>query len=312
MDKREKKISRASWVGIIGNGILAVLKVFFGLISGSMALVGDGIDSFTDIVTGFIILFAAKIMSKPPDREHPYGHQRAETIATVLLAFIIFFAGAQLLINTVPAIFSKEETDLPSAIAIYIALISILGKLFLAFYQYKIGKLTQSSMLIANSKNMKNDILISVGVLFGLLFTFLLKLPVFDFITAIIIALWIIKEAYEIVIESNMELMDGVEDTSIYQEVFDAIDQIEGVYNPHRTRIRKMSNLYIIDTDIEVDQNLTVLEAHKIAMKVEKIIKEKIQDVYDVIVHVEPLGNIEHNESYGLSQKMLREKKDSQ
>ena len=251
-------------------------------------------------------------MSKPPDREHPYGHQRAETIATVLLAFIIFFAGAQLLINTVPAIFSKEETDLPSAIAIYIALISILGKLFLAFYQYKIGKLTQSSMLIANSKNMKNDILISVGVLFGLLFTFLLKLPVFDFITAIIIALWIIKEAYEIVIESNMELMDGVEDTSIYQEVFDAIDQIEGVYNPHRTRIRKMSNLYIIDTDIEVDQNLTVLEAHKIAMKVEKIIKEKIQDVYDVIVHVEPLGNIEHNESYGLSQKMLREKKDSQ
>lgn len=312
MDKREKKISRASWVGIIGNGILAVLKVFFGLISGSMALVGDGIDSFTDIVTGFIILFAAKIMSKPPDREHPYGHQRAETIATVLLAFIIFFAGAQLLINTVPAIFSKEEMDLPSAIAIYIALISILGKLFLAFYQYKIGKLTQSSMLIANSKNMKNDILISVGVLFGLLFTFLLKLPVFDFITAIIIALWIIKEAYEIVIESNMELMDGVEDTNIYQEVFDAIDQIEGVYNPHRTRIRKMSNLYIIDTDIEVDQNLTVLEAHKIAMKVEKIIKEKIQDVYDVIVHVEPLGNIEHNESYGLSQKMLREKKDSQ
>ena len=84
-------------VGIIGNGILAVLKVSFGLISGSLALVGDGID-FTDIVTGFIILFAAKIMSKPPDREHPYGHHRAETIATVLLAFIIFLQEHNLLL----------------------------------------------------------------------------------------------------------------------------------------------------------------------------------------------------------------------
>ncbi|HOA82043.1 MAG TPA: cation diffusion facilitator family transporter, partial [Defluviitaleaceae bacterium] len=286
MDKREKKITRASWVGIIGNGILAVLKVSFGLISGSLALVGDGIDSFTDIVTGFIILFAAKIMSKPPDREHPYGHHRAETIATVLLAFIIFFAGAQLIINTVSALLSTESVALPSAISIYIVIISILGKIFLAFYQYRIGQDTQSSMLIANSKNMRNDILISIGVLLGLIFTYLFNLRIFDSIAALIIALWIIKEAYDIVMETNIELMDGVEDTKIYQEVFDAIDKVEGVYNPHRTRIRKMSNLFIIDTDIEVDKNLTVCEAHNIAMEVEKSIKENIKDVYDVIIHV--------------------------
>lgn len=308
MDTREKEISRASWVGIIGNSILAVLKISFGLISGSMALVGDGIDSSTDIVTSFIILFAAKIISKPPDREHPYGHHRAETIATVILAFIIFFAGAQLIINTVSGLLEDTKANLPTSISIYIVIVSIIGKIFLAFYQYKIGKKTQSSMLIANGKNMRNDIIISIGVLVGLAFTFLLNLPIFDSIAAIIVGLWIVKAAYDIVMETNMELMDGVEDTTIYKEIFNTIDKINGAHNPHRTRVRKMSNLYIIDTDIEVDKSLSILEAHNIAMEVETGIKENIKDVYDVIVHIEPLGNIENNESFGLTEEMLNKK----
>ncbi|NLK21485.1 MAG: cation transporter [Epulopiscium sp.] len=305
MKTREKEIKRASWIGIIGNGILAVLKISFGLVGGSMALVGDGIDSSTDVVTSFIILFAAKIMSKPPDREHPYGHHRAETIATTILAFVIFFAGAQLFISSVSNMLVKKETDIPSSISIYIVVISIIGKMFLAFYQKKAGVKTQSSMLIANGKNMRNDIIISSGVLIGLVFTFILGLPIFDSIAAFIISLWIIKASYDIVIETNMELMDGVQDTTIYQDIFKAIEYIKEAYNPHRTRVRKLSNLYIIDTDIEVDGNLNVSEAHKIAMAVEKSIKENVQDVYDVIVHVEPLGNVEHNESFGLTEDML-------
>lgn len=308
MENRSRQIARASWVGIIGNGLLALLKIIFGLFSGSMALVGDGIDSSTDVVTSFIILFAAKIISKPPDREHPYGHHRAETIATIILAFIIFFAGAQLFVRAISDILTKKAVEIPDSISIFIVIISIIGKILLAIYQYKVGKKTQSSMLIANGKNMRNDIIISTGVLIGLGFTFLLKLPIFDSITAILVSLWIIKAAYEIVMETNMELMDGVKDTTVYEEIFRSIVSIDGAYNPHRTRVRKLANLYIIDTDIEVKGTLNVLDAHKIAMKVEKSIKDNIVDVYDVIVHVEPLGNIEHNESYGLTEDMLTNK----
>ncbi|NLM13882.1 MAG: cation transporter [Epulopiscium sp.] len=308
MKNRTQQITRASWVGIIGNSILALLKILFGLLAGSMALVGDGIDSSTDVVTSFIMLFASKVMSKPPDREHPYGHHRAETIATTILGFIVFFAGAQLFVKGISDIISKMDKEIPSKVSVYIVIISILGKVFLAFYQYRIGKQTQSSMLIANAKNMRNDIAISTGVLVGLGFTYLLNLPVFDSITAILVSLWIIKAAYEIVIETNMELMDGVKDTTIYEEIFRTIESIQGAYNPHRTRVRKLANLYIIDTDIEVDGNLNVLDAHQIAMEVEEKIKENIQDVYDVIVHVEPIGNVEHNESYGLREGMFKDK----
>ncbi|KAE9637328.1 MAG: hypothetical protein PWP07_2313 [Epulopiscium sp.] len=306
MENRSKLITRASWIGIIGNSILALLKIVFGLLSKSMALVGDGIDSSTDVVTSFIMLIASKVMSKPPDREHPYGHHRAETIATTILGFIIFFAGAQLFVNGISDIISGQEKEIPSTLSIYIVVLSIIGKIFLAIYQYRVGKKAQSSMLIANGKNMRNDIAISSGVLAGLAFTYLLDLPFFDSITAILVSLWIIKASYEIVIETHMELMDGVKDTTIYEEIFRSIEAIEGAHNPHRTRVRKLANLYIIDTDIEVDGNLNVLEAHKIAMEVEERIKENIQDVYDVIVHIEPIGNVERNESFGLREGMFK------
>ncbi|WP_058485521.1 cation diffusion facilitator family transporter [Defluviitalea phaphyphila] len=305
MQDRKKEITKASWVGIIGNSILALLKIIFGIISRSMALIGDGIDSSTDIVISIITLFAAKIISKPPDREHAYGHHRAETIATIILAFIIFFAGAQLFMNSISKIFFKKTIEVPSNISIYITIISIIGKIFLAFYQYRVGKKTNSSMLIANGQNMRNDIIISSSVLVGLMFTFWFNLPILDSITATIISLWIIKVAYDIVIETNIELMDGVEDTTIYEEIFRAIDSIKGAYNPHRTRVRKLANFYIVDTDIEVDGNLNVLDGHKIAMEVEKSIKENVENVYDVIVHVEPIGNVEHDESFGLTEDML-------
>src|SRR4030042_6493544 len=181
---REQEIKKASWVSMIGNAILAAMKITAGLIPGSLAVVGDGIDSSTDVVISFITLITARILSKPPDKKYPYGYGKADTIATKALSFVIFFAGLQLLITTVKKLVSGEVSSAPSRLAIYVTVISIIGKVLLSFYQFKIAKKVESSMLIANGKNMQNDVLISPSVLVGLIFIFVFKLPILDRIVA--------------------------------------------------------------------------------------------------------------------------------
>jgi len=303
---RNLQIKRAAWIAIIGNTILAVLKVVLGLISGSMAVIGDGIDTTTDIIISSVILIAAGIIARPPDKMHPYGHNRAEVIATKVVSFFIFFAGAQLALKVFMKILEGTSIQFPSVIAIYVTLGSIVGKILLSISQFRSGKKTQSPMLIANGKNMFNDIFISVGVMVGLMFTFLIHLPIIDSIVAFAISIWIMKTAVKVFMETNIEIMDGVKDHSLYDTIFTAVNTVEDASNPHRTRIRQLGNMYVIDLDIEVDDTLSVSEAHKIAVEVEEKIKGSIGNVYDIIVHVEPLGNIEVDEKYGLSDSDIK------
>lgn len=305
INNRTAVIRKASWVGIIGNAFLSIIKITAGILSGSFALLGDGIDSATDIVTSIVTLFTSKIVDRPPDEGHPYGHGRAETVATKALSFIIFFAGAQLALTTVRNLFESSERNIPDFFAIYVVIISILGKAFLAYYKHRAGKKVNSSMLLADSKNMMNDILISVSVLIGLIFTFVLNLPIVDIITALFVSVWIMKVAFDIFLETSVELMDGLEDQSIYNKVFNAACGVGGVKNPHRTRIRKINTMYVIDMDIEVDGNLTVTEGHDISKKVHDCIQNQIENIYDVIIHVEPIGNKEESEKFGLSKESI-------
>ncbi|MCD4684045.1 MAG: cation diffusion facilitator family transporter [Bacteroidales bacterium] len=304
---RSYKIKKASWIGIIGNGILAIAKIIIGIISGSLAVIGDGIDSTTDVLTYIITLITARIISKPPDSKYPYGYKKAETSATKILAFIIFFAGAQLLISTTKQLISGEIREMPSMIAIYVTLFSIAGKVILAMWQFRMGKKTDSKMIIANARNMRNDIIISGSVLIGLAFTFILEMPVFDSIIALLVSLWIIKEAFGIYRESNLEMMDGVKDTNIYFKIIKSVDDVEGAHNPHRIRVRNIANLLLITLDIEVDQNIKVSVAHDIAKHVENMLKKNIDNIFDILVHVEPLGNIEQDESFGISKDNIIE-----
>src|SRR6056297_3239877 len=135
MDKN-KQIKKASWIGIIGNIVLSTAKILVGILSGSMAVIGDGIDSATDIVMSLITLFAAGIMARPPDPEHPYGYGRAETVATKLLSFMIFFAGAQFMISTVSRLQRIETLQKPDMAAVYVILASVAGKLVLPRVQH--------------------------------------------------------------------------------------------------------------------------------------------------------------------------------
>lgn len=304
---RKKKIVRASWVGIVGNGILAVAKIWVGTIAGSVALVGAGIDTATDIVTSVVTLFTANIASKPPDKEHPYGHGRAEAIAAKLLSFIIITAGFQLLVKAGSDIFRGRATGIPGTIAIYISIVTIAVKFFLFLFKLKIGRDVNSQMVIADAMNMKADILLSVSVLVGLFFTIFLDIPIIDTIMATVIGFWVIKNGISVFMDSNDELMEGAGDASLYELVFATLKGVEGVSHPHRVRIRKINTMYIIDLDIEVDGDLTVREGHDLAVSTEKKLKESINNLYDVIVHVEPKGIYEEKECYGLEENSFCE-----
>ena len=309
MENREKLIVRASWVSIGGNALLSVLKIVIGAVAGSMAVVADGIDSAGDIVASVITLFTAHVISRPPNLKYAYGYERADTIASKVLAFIIFFAGAQLAISTFHRLSEGAAREIPTFLAIYVTIASIIGKICLAWYQKRVGKKTGSLMLQANARNMLNDVIISLAVLVGLFFTFVLRKPVFDTITALAVSCWIMYVAYRIFRESSLELMDGVEDDSVYERIFTAISKVEGASNPHRARVRKIGHRYLIAVDVEVDGEIPVKIAHLLAHKVEEQIRTELVDVYDVLVHTEPIGDDAAKEGFGISQENLQKLK---
>jgi cation diffusion facilitator family transporter len=310
--QRESNIIRASWWAIIGNGMLAVLKLIIGFVSGSFAVIADGIDSTTDIASSVVVLIAARIISRPPNVKFPYGYKKADSVATKVLSFIIFFAGAQLAYSTVRILVEGTIMKTPSALAIWVTIVSILGKGVLTSLLFRTGKKVNSPMLIANAKNMRNDILISFSVLASLLFTVLLQEPLIDRIIALGISAFIMYQAFKIFMKSNVDLMDGIDNTDVYCKLFEAVNSVKGAHNPHRVRARKIGTHYMVNLDIEVDPDLSVKHAHEIARNVEKSIKMNLKNIYDIMVHVEPLGNLEADEKYGITASDIKRQNKSE
>ena len=296
-------VRKAAIIALCGNLVLALMKIVTGFATGSLAVLGDGIDSSTDVAIAIMTLAVGIYIKQPSDKEHPWGHQRAETIATIILAFIIMIAGFQLAHSAFDQLRSGIASVKPNAIVLVVTGISIIGKLLLALSQYALGKKSGSAMIMANAKNMTNDIIISSSVFIGLGASLLLKMPILDPITAFLVGLWVMKSAVGIFREQNLELMDGNADSELYKSLFRAVNSVPGAGNPHRARIRKMASAWDIDLDIEVDGMMIVSDAHEIAVKVERAIRAEIPFVYDIMVHVEPTGNGEQAEQFGLSAK---------
>jgi cation diffusion facilitator family transporter len=308
-ESRAALIRRASLVALFGNLALAVLKIAAGLVSGSLAVVGDGVDSSVDVLIAMMQFFIAGVTARPADAGHPWGHGRAETVGTAGLSFLLFAAGFQLVAHSCGDLFKGVTHEIPSQMAIVVTFVSIAGKLLLALNQYRTGKKSGSAMLKANARNMAGDVVISLGVLAGLMLSEVLNVGKIDSITAGLVGLWVIKSAIGIFAGANAELMDGGSFKEQYRAVFDAVHSVPGAGNPHRTRIRQIAGFLDIDIDIEVDSGLTVRDAHAIATQVENAIRLRLENVFDIMVHIEPEGDMSNteNEAYGLSEKTVRQ-----
>ena len=301
---RTEIMRTASFIALGGNLLLCILKLTVGLITGSLAVLGDGIDTTTDVGIAMMAVIVSFVINQPSDSRYPWGRQRAETIASMVLAFIIMFAGIQLFIasiNKLIQVYKGTLLPMPQRIAIIVTVISIAGKLLLALNQYFLGKKAQSLMILANARNMVNDIVISSSVLISFIISLLFHAPYFDPLVALIVSCLIIKSAVTLFIELNVELMDGNTNKQLYERLFSAVATIPEVKNPHRARIRKMANLWDIDLDIEVDGSMPVSEAHNIAEKTSLVIRQALGNVYDIVIHIEPYNSDREGECYGLS-----------
>ncbi len=307
MSDGDKKsyVRTAAVVAVAGNAALAVLKILTGIFSGSSALLSDGLDSTSDVLIGAITLVVVRIMAKPADREHPWGHGRAETVATAFLSFALFFMGGQLVIGAVSKLFSGGQLGAPSFAAAVAAVISVAGKVLLARCQYVLGERAGSAMIKANAKNMASDAVVSLGVLVGLAISSATGSALADTVISGLIGIWIIKTAVGIFLEANLELMDGSVDTKPYHVIADAVNAVEGAGNPHRARVRRVAGFWDIDFDIDVNPDSTVSEAHDIALRVEAEIKKRLDNVFDIMIHIEPQGD-DSDESFGLTESMMR------
>jgi cation diffusion facilitator family transporter len=231
---KAKDIRAAALIALIGNAVLAAVKIVVGIFSGSIALIGDGIDSSADVFIAVVTLVVVKIITYPADRNHPWGHAKAESVAVAVLSFVLFFAGAQLVFQAALSIFSGAVREIPTRSALIATLVSVAGKILLAYSQDILGRRSGSAIIRANAKNMACDIFISLGVLAGLALSSLTGSGLADAVVAALVGAWVIKTAIGIFLEANLELMDGSVGMEQYRAVFDAVQSVEGAGNPHR------------------------------------------------------------------------------
>ena len=265
------------------------------------AILADGIDTSTDIFTSFVILLSSRISGKPPDETHPYGHERAETIASKIISFVMFYAGASLLVESVKRLV-KQEFSLELTLTAFIVVgISVAGKTFLFLYKLSLGKRLNSPATISDALNMRNDIMISATVLAGMVAMKTFGWWWLDSLLAIFVSIMILRTSFSVFYEAAYELMDGMKRTELdmYDDIFAVLERFPNVHNPHRVRIRKVGTRHFIEMDIEVDGKMSVKDAHELTVKIRKEMLKRRDDIEDVTIHVEPLGNVEE-EGFGL------------
>ncbi|POZ88855.1 MULTISPECIES: cation diffusion facilitator family transporter [Petrotoga] len=304
--KREKLAANVSWMGIIINTALAFLKLVISFITGSMAILADGIDSTTDIITSILTLIASKISSKPADESHPFGHERAETIVTKVLSLVIIYAGFQVLTGSIQSIINHNFLIHRPYLVLWISLISIVTKYFLYKYKFSVGNKIRNSSLVADALNMKNDILTSLSVFIGIIFYLTLNIMWVDSLVAIIVSVFIFRVGIKMFLETSDEFMGSSKELGeIYYNTLEAVEKIGKAYNPHKIRVRKAGYVYFVELHIEVDEDMTIKEANEIASQVERELKKINPYIKDVIIHVEPLGNIEEEE-FGFDKNSIK------
>ena len=283
----------ATWVGIIVNTLLAILKGIGGVLSGSKALLADALHSASDIVGSIVILFAVKMAVKPPDEEHPYGHGKAENVGSIIIALLLIVVGIEISISSAKVFFGELPTA-PGKLALIIIIISILVKEALFYYKLYLGKKHSSTALISEAWHNRSDSLSSLAALIGVGAAMLGEflgwsfLVYSDAVAGIVVSIIVIKIGYQLAKESFVIMMEKVlndEETQEYQKTVHAIDGVLRIYQMHA---RTHGSYVIIDIKVSVDPDISVKQGHDIAKEVKQKLIENHQDIEDVLVHINP------------------------
>lgn len=285
-EDRTQASQRVTIIGAIVDFTLAILKVIIGVIGNSGALIADGIHSFSDLLSDGVVWYAAVHSSEEADEEHPYGHERFETVATLGLAIILAIVGTGIVFDGFNRL-SNPSSLTHSTLLLSVAALSILSKEALYWYTLKVAKTYKSDMLKANAWHHRSDALSSIVVLVGILGS-LSGYLYLDSIAAMIVGLMVIYIAWELGTGATKELVDTSIDAHQVQQLRDSIGRISGVNNVHSLRTRKIGHLITADVHVQVDPFLSVSEGHIISVSVERVAKECLENLHDVTVHIDP------------------------
>lgn len=283
MDSR----SKAAWFSVLSNTMLVTSKLTIGIIIGSVSVISEAIHSANDLLASFIALFAVKTSTRPPDKEHPYGHGKIENISGTIEALLIFVAAAMIIKEAIDKISGGGEIMDPGwgmAVMSFSALMNFL----VSNYLLKVGKQTDSVALEADGMHLRTDVYTSLGVFAGLALIKLTGYQIFDPIAAILVAFLIIKAAYDLTQKAFTPLIDSALDEediamteSILQEYQDDIVEY------HKLRTRKAGRDSYIDLHLVLNSDKSIQEAHDLCDEIESKIYEKIPHS-QVLIHVEP------------------------
>ena len=287
-EQRKRTTQRVTLVGAAVNCGLAALQISFGLLGKSQALVADGMHTLADLSTDFIVLYASKRAAKEADEDHPYGHGRIETLASMLLGVILAGVGIGIGVRGVDSVFTPAPD--PEAITIFFAFLAIVAKEGLYRYTLRAARAIHSSMLETNAWHHRSDALSSVVVVIGISAQ-VLGIPHMDAVAAIIVGAMIVLMGFRLSRKALSELIDTGLDLRLVDNVRAAMLADDSVTGIHNLRTRSMGGQGYIDAHIEVDSDLTVSEAHYIAHKIEYRVKKQFPKIVDVQIHIDPLDD---------------------
>ncbi|EKN63483.1 cation diffusion facilitator family transporter [Schinkia azotoformans] len=275
---------KGAWLSIITYIFLSVSKLLIGFLGNSEALLADGLNNSTDVVASIAVLVGLKIARKPPDKNHHYGHFRAETIASLIAAFIMISVGIQVIIEGVKSL-TDEGNAIPDMFTGWVALICSIIMFLVYCYNINLAKKINSQSIKAAAKDNLSDSLVSIGAFIGISgsqFGFYWL----DTVTAILVGIIIIKTAIEIFKEAVLELTDGFEIEEL-EQIRETVSNNPDIKKVKSIKARMHGNQTFVDIIIVTDQTLNVFESHQITEEIEKSLMEKHQ-IQNVHIHIEP------------------------
>ena len=288
-DEFQRVANKVSFVTIIGNLLLSVMKLIVGFVAHSNAMISDAIHSASDVFSTFVVIIGIKLASKKADKEHPYGHERLECVAAIVLSMVLFITGLGIGATALKNITSGDYNNIavPGILALIAAIISIISKEAMYWYTRYNAKKIDSSALMADAWHHRSDAFSSIGALIGIAGA-RMGFPVMDSIASLIIFVFIIKAAYDIFKDAIDKMVDHACDDDTVNQIRECVMKHEDVLGIDMLQTRIFGNKIYVDLEIATDGSYTLSKAHTIAESVHDDIEKSFPKVKHIMVHVNP------------------------